>query len=57
MTLNWNPRFSNFFSICEVMLSKPTWLLGYTVGEGVLTVAIVGEGKLQNAMSDEGAGG
>lgn len=28
MTLNWKPRFSSFFSICWVMLSKPTWLLG-----------------------------
>ena len=31
MTLNWNPLFSSLRSICEVMLSKPTWLLGMTV--------------------------
>jgi hypothetical protein len=30
MTLNWNPRFRSFFSICDVMLSKPTWLRGKT---------------------------
>jgi hypothetical protein len=34
------------------MLSKPTWLFGYTVGEGVLTVAIVGGGEMQNQLSD-----
>jgi hypothetical protein len=28
MTLNWKPRFRSFFSIWEVMLSKPTWLWG-----------------------------
>ena len=28
MTLNWKPRLSSFLSICWVMLSKPTWLLG-----------------------------
>jgi hypothetical protein len=28
MTLNWKPRFRSFFSIWEVMLSKPTWLFG-----------------------------
>jgi hypothetical protein len=31
MTLNWKPRFKSFFSICDVMLSKPTWLRGKTV--------------------------
>lgn len=31
MTLNWKPRFRSFLSICEVMLSKPTWLRGKTV--------------------------
>ena len=30
MTLNWKPRFSNFFSIWLVMLSKPTCDLGKT---------------------------
>lgn len=25
MTLNWKPRFNSFFSIWDVMLSKPTW--------------------------------
>jgi hypothetical protein len=28
MMLNWKPRFTSFFSICAVMLSKPTWLVG-----------------------------
>lgn len=28
MTLNWKPRFRSLRSICEVMLSKPTWLWG-----------------------------
>ena len=32
MTLNWKPRFKSFRSICEVILSKPTWLWGKTVG-------------------------
>jgi hypothetical protein len=31
MTLNWKPRFKSFFSICDVILSKPTWLRGKTV--------------------------
>lgn len=31
MTLNWNPRLRSFLSICEVILSKPTWLRGKTV--------------------------
>lgn len=39
MTLNWKPRFSNFFSIWLVMLSKPTWLLGKTDGPPALMVA------------------
>ena len=30
MTLNWKPRFKSFRSICDVMLSKPTWLRGKT---------------------------
>lgn len=30
MTLNWNPRFRSLRSICDVMLSKPTWLRGNT---------------------------
>lgn len=28
MTLNWKPRFKSLRSIWDVMLSKPTWLLG-----------------------------
>jgi hypothetical protein len=32
ITLNWKPRFSSFRSIWEVMLSKPTWLRGWTTG-------------------------
>jgi len=41
MTLNWKPRFSSFFSIWLVMLSKPTWLLGKTdcCGDCALIVA------------------
>lgn len=31
MTLNWKPRFKSLRSIWEVMLSKPTWLLGKMV--------------------------
>ena len=30
ITLNWKPRFNSLRSICDVMLSKPTWLRGYT---------------------------
>lgn len=30
MMLNWKPLLSNFRSICVVMLSNPTWLLGIT---------------------------
>jgi hypothetical protein len=30
ITLNWNPRFNSLRSICVVILSKPTWLRGYT---------------------------
>jgi hypothetical protein len=30
ITLNWNPRFKSLRSICVVILSKPTWLRGYT---------------------------
>lgn len=30
MTLNWNPRFNSLRSIWVVILSKPTWLRGYT---------------------------
>lgn len=41
MTLNWKPRFSSFFSIWLVMLSKPTWLLGKTDCCGVFIVAAV----------------
>ena len=39
MTLNWKPRFSSFRSICDVMLSKPTWLRGKTAAEAALVVA------------------
>ena len=35
MTLNWKPRFRSLRSICEVMLSKPTWLLGKMVLAGM----------------------
>lgn len=46
MTLNWKPRFRSFFSICWVMLSKPTWLRGYTdcCGACLSRVAIVAKG-------------
>ena len=30
ITLNWKPRFKSLRSICDVILSKPTWLRGYT---------------------------
>jgi len=30
ITLNWKPRFNSLRSICDVILSKPTWLRGYT---------------------------
>ena len=41
ITLNWKPRFNSFFSICCVMLSKPTWLFGKTVaGECAFIMAI-----------------
>lgn len=41
MTLNWKPRFKSLRSIWDVMLSKPTWLLGAMVLGG--TVAILKE--------------
>jgi hypothetical protein len=41
MTLNWKPRFNSFFSICDVMLSKPTWLRGYTECSRVFLSAVV----------------
>jgi hypothetical protein len=41
MTLNWKPRFSSFFSICCVMLSKPTWLLGKTAFPCGIAVVMV----------------
>ena len=31
ITLNWNPLLSSLRSICDVILSNPTWLLGMTV--------------------------
>lgn len=37
ITLNWNPRFNSLRSICDVMLSKPTWLPGVIV-DGVAIV-------------------
>jgi hypothetical protein len=42
MTLNWNPRFNSFFSICCVMLSKPTWLLGKTAFPSGIAAAMMG---------------
>ena len=43
MTLNWKPRFRSFFSIWEVMLSKPTWLWG----KMLLAVAILPDMPVQ----------
>lgn len=41
ITLNWKPRFSSFRSICEVILSKPTWLRGKTeAGEAEAELAV-----------------
>lgn len=43
ITLNWNPRFSSLRSICDVMLSKPTWLEGVMVeGVAILTGSACG---------------
>ena len=44
MTLNWKPRFNSFFSIWDVMLSKPTWLLGAMVLAGMAAISEVGSG-------------
>ena len=44
MTLNWKPLFNSFFSICWVMLSKPTWLLGKTAFPWFMAMVIVGCG-------------
>lgn len=52
MTLNWKPRFKSFLSICEVMLSKPTWLLGKTVAVWDMFVIEVG-GALGNVGKRE----
>jgi hypothetical protein len=41
MTLNWKPRLSSFFSICWVMLSKPTWLLGNTAFPWGIAIVIL----------------
>jgi len=52
ITLNWKPRFNSFRSICEVILSKPTWLRGKTVAvgtEGVVVVAIVKRARIMAA--------
>lgn len=45
MTLNWKPRFKSFLSICEVMLSKPTWLRGKTVAVWDIFVVVKEEMK------------
>lgn len=40
MTLNWKPRLSNLRSIWEVMLSKPTWVSGWTVAGPMVDMMI-----------------
>lgn len=49
ITLNWKPRLSSLRSIWEVMLSKPTWLWGKTVGwlaeAALIAAAMTGTGR------------
>jgi len=46
ITLNWNPRFKSLRSICVVILSKPTWLRGYTDCWGAcLSMVAIGAAK------------
>jgi hypothetical protein len=50
ITLNWKPRFRSLRSIWVVILSKPTWLLGITIGGGAACWGDIGAAMLEGAQ-------